>query len=181
MKKGFTLVELLVVIVIIAVLAAFGLPMYRTSVDEALGAEMLKMAQTVMGAQKEFAAKNGEGLYTLNPNVLNVTLKGTADKSKISLIHFNDFSLELQNEGVLSDPDGNKKNTTTKIKIKISHSGLEILLFTNAPQYPVCLALNGTEKERFEKVCLALGGRLRTASDTLVPNLSSYGTQYILP
>lgn len=51
MKKGFTLIEMLVVIIIIAVLVAVALPYYRNAVESARMAELV----VLWGQQKNFA------------------------------------------------------------------------------------------------------------------------------
>jgi prepilin-type N-terminal cleavage/methylation domain-containing protein len=58
-RKGFTLVELAVVIVIIGVLAAFGVPQFLKSVERSKAAEAFNYLAAVRAAQERFLAKNG--------------------------------------------------------------------------------------------------------------------------
>jgi type IV pilus assembly protein PilA len=58
-RKGFTLVELAVVIVIIGVLAAFGVPQFLKSVERSKAAEAFNYLAAVRSAQERFLAKNG--------------------------------------------------------------------------------------------------------------------------
>jgi prepilin-type N-terminal cleavage/methylation domain-containing protein len=58
-RKGFTLVELAVVIVIIGVLAAFGVPQFLKSVERSKAAEAFNYLSAVRAAQERFLAKNG--------------------------------------------------------------------------------------------------------------------------
>jgi prepilin-type N-terminal cleavage/methylation domain-containing protein len=61
-RKGFTLVELAVVIVIIGVLAAFGVPRFLKSVERSKAAEAFQYLSAVRAAQERYVAK--EGIYT---------------------------------------------------------------------------------------------------------------------
>jgi type IV pilus assembly protein PilA len=58
-RKGFTLVELAVVIVIIGVLAAFGVPQFLKSVERSKAAESFNYLSAVRAAQERYLAKNG--------------------------------------------------------------------------------------------------------------------------
>ena len=57
--KGFTLVELAVVIVIIGVLAAFGVPQFLKSVERSKAAEAFNYLSAVRSAQERYLAMQG--------------------------------------------------------------------------------------------------------------------------
>lgn len=63
-RRGFTLVELAVVIVIIGVLASFGVPKFMQSVERSKAAEAFNFLSAVRDAEERFASK--EGTYTTN-------------------------------------------------------------------------------------------------------------------
>jgi len=70
-RKGFTLVELAVVIVIIGVLAAFGVPQFLKSVERSKAAEAFNYLSAVRSAQERYLAK--EGVYTTAGTNLDIT------------------------------------------------------------------------------------------------------------
>jgi prepilin-type N-terminal cleavage/methylation domain-containing protein len=70
-RKGFTLVELAVVIVIIGVLAAFGVPRFLKSVERSKAAEAFQYLAAVRAAQERYVAK--EGIYASATTALDIT------------------------------------------------------------------------------------------------------------
>jgi len=70
-RKGFTLVELAVVIVIIGVLAAFGVPRFLKSVERTKASEAFAYLAAVRSAQERYIAK--EGIYADAVSKLDIT------------------------------------------------------------------------------------------------------------
>jgi type IV pilus assembly protein PilA len=84
MKKGFTLVELMVVVLIVGILAAVALPLMTGKIDSAKWSEAKAAAGTIASAVRAYAAEKGPGNFALAaPNlatdlgVTNSDLDGT--------------------------------------------------------------------------------------------------------
>ena len=61
-KKGFTLIELMVVILIVGILAAASIPLMRGRIDSAKWAEANATAGTIKSAVRVYFAENGSGI-----------------------------------------------------------------------------------------------------------------------
>ena len=78
MKKGFTLVELIIVIVIFGILASIAVPQYITGIERARGGKAKTAMMIISKAEKMYAADNN-GVYiacveaTLHPNLGSYT------------------------------------------------------------------------------------------------------------
>ena len=71
-NKGFTLLELLVVVLIIGILAAVALPQYRKAVGRAELAQVISATKAITNAQERFYLANGS--YTTNLQDLDINL-----------------------------------------------------------------------------------------------------------
>jgi prepilin-type N-terminal cleavage/methylation domain-containing protein len=58
-REGFTLVEVVITVVIIGVLAAFGVPQFLKSIERSKAAEAFNYLAAIRGAQERYIAKNG--------------------------------------------------------------------------------------------------------------------------
>ncbi len=69
-RRGFTLVELAVVVVIIGVLAAFGIPRFLQSVERSKASEAFGYLSAVRSAQERYLAR--EGTYASDVSMLDI-------------------------------------------------------------------------------------------------------------
>lgn len=67
MKKAFTLVELIVVVIIIGILAAVGIPQYRKALERSRGAEAYAGLGHIQEAEKLYYADNQEYYPSSDP------------------------------------------------------------------------------------------------------------------
>jgi prepilin-type N-terminal cleavage/methylation domain-containing protein len=72
-RKGFTLVELAVVIVIIGVLAAFGVPKFLNSVERSKAAEAFAYLSAIREAEERYLAQ--QGVYAADASALDIALQ----------------------------------------------------------------------------------------------------------
>jgi len=77
-KLGFTLLELLVVVLIIGILAGIALPQYRLAVDKTKMTQLITFSSSVKQAQQRYYLVKGS--YAKNWNDIDISLEGyTAD------------------------------------------------------------------------------------------------------
>ncbi len=80
--RGFTIIDLLVVVLIIGILAAVTLPQYQLAVDKARYMNVVQTVRTIKNAQETYYLEHGE--YTTNLADLDVTFS-TEDRNKVVL------------------------------------------------------------------------------------------------
>lgn len=100
-KAGFTLFELMVVIIIVAILGALGLPQFTKSKEHALGREAIANLKLIAAAQRLYLMETGS-YYPVTP--------GT--DSSIASINSN-LRLSIPNPAVSSSKNWNYSITDT--------------------------------------------------------------------
>ena len=71
-QAGFTLLELLMVVIIIAILAAIALPQYLRVAERSRSAEALQNLSAIRGAESRFRSASAGNLYTIDLTQLDI-------------------------------------------------------------------------------------------------------------
>ena len=148
-KKGFTLMEVLIVVIIIAGLAAVAYPSYRTTVERARASEAVTMLGTIQAAQEKHFVNYEE--YGQNFNDINdfVPAINGFDPSK-------DFFFTEYFKYTLSENDALKEHAKAERVDKnhnIINKGYELVASYN-DNFIMCRVLNNSEDG--DKVCSSL-------------------------
>jgi len=76
-SKGFTLVEVLIVVIIIGILAAIGIPQFASSIEKARGGEARAGLGHIQTAEKIYYAENDAYTQTQGAGGLDLSLTTT--------------------------------------------------------------------------------------------------------
>ena len=141
--KGFTLVELVVVVLIIGVIVAICLPMYFSAVEKTRATESLTLLGTIAKAQQRY--KTERNRYSIDFRELDLSLKDySTDEDAIG----NEFDSEYFNYTLL-DPALTKAKATRKnddYSLYINYETNEITCKAASGEDNICVKL-GLDEE----------------------------------
>ena len=127
MKKGFTLVELLVVVVIVGILASIALPQFETAIEKSRMAEALGNMNAIADAVQRYdQAYPGDAIVSKN-SIADVALQGgswqTDDKTfKTDLFEYV-LSLDNYDTGSVTATRKDGDETLYTLTLKYNRSG----------------------------------------------------------
>ncbi len=91
-RKGFTLVEILIVVVILGILAAIVIPQFTNASTEAKGANLKSNLQTVRAQLELYKLRNNDTPPTLANFVTAMTVKDANGMSYLPSVPLNPFT-----------------------------------------------------------------------------------------
>lgn len=195
-KTGFTLLELLVVVLIIGILVAVAFPQYQVAIDKAEYVQLMSDVDAVKKAEEIYFMANGD--YTKDLHDLDIELMGYGDPDgRPSMEHsywnnhcYNGHCGYLEMKGAIwrGVDQHNERKTQSNIFSNSGRSGALYYVYLDQ-----AYAINGdniirpTDEKRMciardnhprsHRVCKALGGKI--CHDKLMDN--NYGNKYCLP
>ncbi len=155
MKKGFTLIEMLIVVLIIGILAAIALPQYQLARDKAKYSTIMDLTKTIASANERY--KLATGSYTIDFTALDIGLPYTTINEGKTGIYFNWGYCYFNT------------NATGGCALTTAKSGFNAMYMYGGK---MCYAL--TTDERAKRVCKAVTGSATSGIDGTWSTYSFY-------
>lgn len=94
-RRGFTLLELLMVVIIIAILASVALPQYLRTTERARTGEALNILGAIRESEMRFKALNPATSFTDDLNLLDIDVPGVNNTVAPPSIAWNLFNVDV--------------------------------------------------------------------------------------
>ena len=121
-SKGFTLVELMVVVIIVGILAAVAVPIYRQNVKRAMASEGAALLGSVLTAERVYYAEHNT--YTTDKSALGVD-------AEIGNKYFRDFTVtEADGNGFKAETNGTGDADGITVKMEYTNVGGAVITYS---------------------------------------------------
>ncbi len=122
-KKGFTLTEMLILVLIVSVLTAIAYPLYTRTVTKARAVEAINLLAMVRSKQLLKFARNKQ-YYTNVSGLGQLTSDATQETVNGQVLHINDYTISLNSVKNCATATYNKGNTTFSFSSGYETAGL---------------------------------------------------------
>ena len=156
-RKGFTLIEMLVVVLIIAVLAAIAFPKYQLAVLKTRYTQLMVMGDALRKAEDAYYLANGK--YALDSNELDLTLPSNCTSGTAGGLLCGKFRCTVYDGADNTDINGNVYCYMTIRDVRIYYRIYPLRRNTKR----LCGTSAGSELGK--KVCESLGGKYNFTSN----------------
>ena len=119
-KKGFTLIELIIVVIIVGVLASIALPQYAAFKEKAMSTEAINAIGVIRKAEEIYRMEKGVYATCANAAAIAATLNVTLNTTNWSY---------LTDDAPIGGPDGTPSCAIKATRIGGTYGGLSIQLY----------------------------------------------------
>ncbi len=160
-SKGFTLIEMLVVVLIIGILAGIALPQYQRAVDKTRYSTMMNIAKALAEANERYYMVHD--VYSTTYNDLDIDIPAKSIRGQSAFFDWGECRIYFQ-RGVLCTNDTNLQNQI-------------MIWYTFGDSYHnkmTCMAKGSDTNSRWAKVCEGFGTYWQKVSCEIIGTCSLY-------